>query len=290
MIPKKDKEHLLLIGFGDIAQRLSSLASTHYNMTGFKRSPKRNPMDTPDINIVLGDCGKSADCERLLNGETQYDVIVITLTPSVINAEGYRKAYLETSRHLLSSLKHQQPRLIIFVSSTSVYGQKHGEWVDEKALTEPTSFSGKIILEAETLWNKSDFATCIVRFSGIYGPGRRRLIEQVKLGQGTSSEPILYSNRIHADDAAGALFHLIEKSRTDNIESLYLATDNEPVPLHEVKAWLAEQMQLPEGHLQTETTGRSFRGSKRCSNRRLLDSGFTLRYKTFREGYQSLIP
>lgn len=288
MLPNIPKEQLLLIGFGDIAQRLSKLAADDYDITGFKRSPIKET----NVSIVLGDCNNKADCRRLFSkSKTNYNVIVITLTPSVIDEEGYRQAYLETSKHLLANLKHQKqpPRLVIFVSSTSVYGQKNGEWVNEESPTTPTSFSGKILLSTEALWNDSELSTCIVRLSGIYGPKRRRLIEQVQLGQGTRAEPALYSNRIHADDAARALFHLIEKQRTETIEPIYLATDSEPVPLHDVKVWLAEKMDYPKDHLKTQNTGRSFRGSKRCDNQRLLNSGFHLRYPTFREGYQSVL-
>lgn len=282
------KEKLLLIGFGDLAQRIGKHAHQTYDITGFKR----NPIEKSDVEIILGDCNSSTDCDNLFNQpNNQYDVIVITLTPSTIDEEGYRQAYLESSKQLLSSLtsSQQKPRLIIFTSSTSVYGQNNGEWVNEKTTTIPNSFSGKTLLEAESLFKQSPHPTCIVRLSGIYGPGRRRLIEQVRLGQGTSSEPVLYSNRIHADDAARAIYHLIETSQTKKIEPVYLATDNEPVPLHEVKQWLAETMQLPKDHLKTQTTGRSFRGSKRCCNQQLLDSGFTLNYPTFREGYRTLI-
>jgi len=282
------KEHLLFIGFGDIAQRISRHANTHYTMSGFKRSAIR----CDDVDILLGDCSHSEDLNTLFaQDKSNADVIVITLTPSTISEEGYRKAYLETSQAIIAALDAQnhQPRLIVFVSSTSVYGQKKGEWVDETTPTEPSSFSGKILLATESLWQQSRYASCIVRLSGIYGPGRRRLIEQVQHGQGTAAKPVLYSNRIHADDAAAAIFHLIEQSRHSAIEPLYLVSDSEPVPLHEVKQWLAQAMKLPTDHLTTQTTGRSFRGSKRCSNTRLLDSGFTLRYKSFREGYTALL-
>lgn len=276
-----------MIGYGDIAQRLSQLSAAHYHNIGFKRSP----FASPNTEIMLGDCQNAHNLAKLFGTIASPDTIVITLTPAVINEEGYRRAYLETSRRLIEALEHHQikPRLIIFVSSTSVYGQKNGEWVDETSPTIPNSFSGKVLLEVESLWQASAFKTCIVRFSGIYGPGRRRLIEQVQQGQGTAAEPILYSNRIHADDAAAVLYHLIEKN-SDSLSPLYLATDSEPTPLHEVKQWLAKAMKLADDHLTIPTeVGRSFRGSKRCSNQLLIDSGFRLQYANFREGYRTLI-
>jgi nucleoside-diphosphate-sugar epimerase len=203
--------------------------------------------------------------------------------------EGYRQAYVETSQILLKSLEKKscQPRLIIFVSSTGVYGQQNTEWVDEHSTTAPSSYSGKRLLEAEKLFVKSKMPCCIVRFSGIYGPGRQRLIEQVKEGHGAAKEPVLYSNRIHAVDCAGVLMHLIEKQRIEKIELLYLATDCEPVPLHDVKQWLAEQLELPDNYLQPKPLGRTLRSSKRCRNKHLLDSGYQFIFPTYREGYHS---
>ena len=283
----KNKEQLLLIGFGDIASRISRLAYEDFTISGFKRSA----IDHPKANIILGDCRKPSDLQGLFNRNSKYDVIVITLTPGVIDEAGYKKAYLDTTDALLKAIKGQthQPRLIIFVSSTSVYGQQNGEWVDENSKTEPTSFSGKILLATEQRWQRSDFNTCIVRPSGIYGPGRKRLIEQVRSGQGTASQPVLYSNRIHADDVAAAIYHLIQIAKTGSIKPCYLLSDSEPTPLHQVKLWLAQEMGIAKENLHTQPTGRSFRGSKRCLNERLKRSGFTLQYDTFREGYQALL-
>jgi len=281
------KEKLLLIGFGDIASRISQLAAKDYQTSGFKRSAIQHP----SANIILGDCHKPSDLQKLFNQESGFDVIVITLTPEVINEAGYQRAYLESSDQLLEVIKGQthQPRLIIFVSSTSVYGQQNGEWVDENSKTEPTSFSGKILLATEQRWQRSEFNTCIVRPSGIYGPGRKRLIKQVRSGQGTASQPVLYSNRIHADDVAAAIYHLIQIAKTGSIKPCYLLSDSEPTPLHQVKLWLAQAMGIAKENLHTQPTGRSFRGSKRCLNERLKRSGFTLQYDTFREGYQALL-
>lgn len=283
-------EKILLLGFGDIAQRLAqklAASSTDtYSITGVKRSP----MKYPKVDIVQTDIADPAAMETLL--QKGFDIIVVTLTPSEISDEGYRQAYVATSRNLLSTLEKQsdkKPRLILFVSSTSVYGQANNEWVDERSDTEARSYSGQRLLEAENLYKQSDIKHCIVRFSGIYGPGRQRLIEQVINGNGTAKEPVLYSNRIHADDCAAVLMHLIEKQKTAGIDELYLASDCEPTPLYEVKQWLAEQLQLPKDHLQPKPLGRSLRSSKRCNNKRLLESGYQFTYPNFKAGYSAVL-
>lgn len=286
-------EKILLLGFGDIAQRLSkafaSDASLDYSITGVRRSQIKND----NVDMIQADIRDQPAMNKVL--ANQFDVIVITMTPNEMSDEGYRQAYVETSTTLLASLSKQayQPRLIVFVSSTGVYGQKNAEWVDENSVTEPSSYSGKRLLEAEKLFteyflvNKTPY--CIVRFSGIYGPGRQRLIEQVENGHGAAKDPILYSNRIHADDCASVLKHLVDRQKHSSIDSLYLVSDCEPSPLHVVKQWLAEQLALPKDHLQPKPLGRTLRSSKRCSNRRLLASGYEFIYPTFREGYRSVL-
>ena len=204
---------------------------------------------------------------------------------------GYQQAYVNTVKNLLRglALHKRKPRLIIFVSSTSVYGQKHAEWVDECSLTEPSTYSGKRLLEAENLLFNSEYPSCCVRFSGIYGPGRRRLIEQVVAGHGAAKTPVLYSNRIHADDCAGVLAFLIERQEHHSLEPIYLATDCEPSPLYDVKQWLAQQLHLPEDHLQPKPLARTVRSSKRCSNARLVESGYQFRYPTYKDGYRAVL-
>jgi nucleoside-diphosphate-sugar epimerase len=280
------QETVLFIGFGDIAKRLSFQLNNCYKTIGLRRS---QAVDT-QVELIQADCTNTTDMQTIFS-RRQIDVIVITMTPDEITDAGYERAYVKPVKVLLETLDRQthQPRLILFVSSTSVYGQEGAEWVDEKSITEPKSFSGKRLLEAEHLLISSAYASSCIRFSGIYGPGRRRLIDQVIAGHGAAKEPVIYSNRIHADDCAGVLAHLIEKNKQETLEKIYLASDSEPSPLHEVKLWLAEQLDLPPEHLQPKPVNRTLRSSKRCRNQQLIDSGYVFQYPTFREGYQAVL-
>src|SRR5690606_33565116 len=97
-----------------------------------------------------------------------------------------------------------------------------------------------------------------------------------------------YSNRIHSEDCAAALAHIIEaKLKGAPQENLYLANDDEPAPLTEVKAWIAKRMgmEVPPDYV----AGAPAKG-RRCSNRRLRESGFAFRFPTFREGYAMMLP
>ena len=123
---------------------------------------------------------------------------------------GYQAAYVDGLKHTLDWLKqhNQQPKRLIFVSSSGVYGQKGGEWVDETSPAEASSYSGRIMLEAEQVALRSGIPASVVRLTGIYGPGREWMLGQVRKGYRVAVDPPLYGNRIHADDAGGLIAFL----------------------------------------------------------------------------------
>jgi nucleoside-diphosphate-sugar epimerase len=177
------------------------------------------------------------------------------------------------------------PKLIIWVSSTSVYGDCAGGWVDETTKAIPVTFSGEILLQAEKIIKDLPCQSTVVRFSGIYGPGRSRLLSQVRSGRGRPQMPQQWSNRIHADDCGGVLAHLINLFESGKpIEQVYLASDCQPVTQHEIRRWLAQRLSVD---LVEESVAVGL--VRRCSNRLLLESGFNFKYPSFREGYAALI-
>jgi len=107
----------------------------------------------------------------------------------------------------------------------------------------------------------------------------------VRSGAGCAAEPVLWTNRIHRDDCAGVLHHLVELDRP---QARYIGVDCEPTPQCVVMDWLADRL----GVAHPPRTGPGERrrgGSKRCSNARLVDSGYRFVYPTFREGYAAVL-
>lgn len=280
-----NSEKLLIVGCGDLGLRLArELQNSHYTVTGLRRTP---PADTPAC-LAYRACDVNDPVAFSAALSEGYSVIVITMTPSERSDSGYQRAYVDTCQTLVDSLHSQshQPRLLLFVSSTGVYGQEDGGLIDENSPTQPTGFSGQRLLEAEKIIRQSGFAHCIVRFSGIYGPGRNRLIQQVREGRASVSDA--FTNRIHADDCAGVMAHLIDLHQQGHMRSrIYIASDCEPAPMREVITWLAAQMKLPLAVV--ETAGASERGNKRCNNQLLLASGYHFRYPDYRAGYSALL-
>ena len=279
----KSQLSILLAGYGDIAQRLvkhPSLSNDHF--IAVKRSES-----SPEKNLVAlqGDLRDNVFAQSLVN---KADVIVATISPDKFSDEGYRDSYEAVARSLAESVtaNEKKPGLILWVSSTSVYGENNGECVDEMTPASPVGFSGKRLLQAEKIIQAVPTKTVVVRFSGIYGPGRMRTLENVKQGTISTEEGSPWSNRIHSDDCAGVLAHLVDLYRQGRqLEDIYLATDNLPVTLHQVHRWLAEQMNISD---LRETASRG-RANRRCANQRLLASGYKFKYPDYRSGYAELI-
>ncbi len=283
MNSEKLSEKLLILGCGDLGLRLAERAAElGYETTGVRRQP---PDEAPSyLAYVAADTANLSQLEQALT--PSFDVVVITMTPDQRSDEGYRKTYVQTCENLAMALQNQlqSPRLVLFVSSTGVYPQNDGSWVDETSATEPERFSGRRLLEAEQRIANCGFAHCIVRFSGIYGPGRNQLLNQVK--EGRASLKARYSNRIHSEDCVGVLLHLMERQRQDQpIDNLYVASDDEPAPMAEVVNWLSMELGADKARFEPDESNLG----KRCSNQRLKETGYEFRYPDYRTGYKSIL-
>lgn len=277
---------VLIAGCGDLGTRLGlALADRGATVWGLRRSPERLP---PAIHGLRGDLATPEGIESIdFAALGPFDLVVYALAADRFDDDAYRRAYVDGVRHLLAALEKTPPSLWLHVSSTSVYAQSAGEWVDESSATEPGSFGGRRLLEGEALLAAAPVRSTILRLSGIYGPGRNRLLESVRRGRATCAEPPVFTNRIHVEDAVGALMHL---ATLEEPEPVYIGVDHEPTLDGEVKRWLASRLGVPAPKVgPPSSTSRRMRSNKRCSNRRLLAAGYTFRYPDFRAGYAALI-
>src|SRR5690606_32111952 len=156
---------VLIAGCGDIGSRLANqLLPQQWTVYGLRRTIAHLPAG------VIGVAGDLFQPQAPVSWPvTDLDYLVYCATPSERDEAGYRAAYIEGLQHVLAWLKQhgQQPKRIIFVSSSSVYGQQHGEWVDETSPTDASGFSGKVMLEAEQVALQSGFPASVVRLTGI---------------------------------------------------------------------------------------------------------------------------
>jgi nucleoside-diphosphate-sugar epimerase len=277
----------LIAGCGYVGEALGvRLASEGHTVYGLRRRVLR-PL--PGVIPIEADLAVPAS---LVDLPVALDTVFYLASPGGAEDALYRSAYVDGQRHLYAALarRGQRPRRVLFASSTAVYGQRDGEWLDESAPTEPVDFRGRRLLEAESLLANTAFIPGVcVRFGGIYGPRRSSLIESVRAGRAVvrAGAPH-YTNRIHRDDCVGVLRHLMQLEAP---EPLYLGVDGEPADEAAVLRWLAGALGAPEPRVAAAgaPVPRERRSSKRCRNDRLLASGYRFLYPSFREGYRAIL-
>lgn len=276
---------LLIAGCGDVGTRLGlRMVEQGWRVLGMRRNLAALPAA---IEPLAGDLHADACPSDWPQGPLDYVVYCAAATRH--DEAGYRAAYVDGLRRVLGWLEQhgQRPRRILFASSSGVYGQQEGEWIDEGSPAEALSFSAVIMREAERVALESGLPATTVRLTGLYGPGREWLLSQVRNGYRVSETPPLYGNRIHVDDAAGLFATLLQADVAGKpLADCYLGVDDEPAPLHEVVAWLRGQLGV--SHWSDEQRVRRA-GSKRCSNARARALGWAPQYPSYREGYAAIL-
>lgn len=218
------------------------------------------------------------------------DAAVYCVSPRESTELAYQHAYVNGLANVLDSLAEQghQLRRFILVSSTGVYSQDDGEQIDETSPAEPARPIVRPLLRGESIALASGLPVTVVRLSGIYGPGRDRIVRSVRDGSAVierGSRAVL--NHIHLEDCAGILAHMLSLPAP---APLYIGTDCEPVYKNDALSWIAQELGLPApAQAPLSLTQKPRRGGHRfLRNRLLLASGYTFRYPTYREGYASL--
>ncbi|CAH2398629.1 SDR family oxidoreductase [Mesorhizobium escarrei] len=184
---------------------------------------------------------------------------------------------------------------IAYLSTVGVYGDHGGDWVDETAECRPVSKRSMMRVAAEQDWLKlgRDIGrpVAILRLSGIYGPGRNAL---VNLENGTARrliKPGQVFNRIHCDDIAGALWHLLK----DISGGIFNVTDDLPAPPQDVVTYAARLMgvtpppEIPFETAQLSPMARSFYGeNKRVANSAIKAAGYRFRFPDYRSAFDHM--
>lgn len=279
---------ILIIGCGKLGIETASLLSAGgHSVTGLRRRIEFLPAWLESVAIDVLD---RASLEVL--PALKPDLVIYQATPAAYNESAYRDIYVSGVNNSIAALQTCNVPVLL-VSSTGVYHQADGSWVDEASDTHPSTFNGQIMLEGEQQALSCDLSF-VVRFSGIYGASRLRLLERVRNADWSASD-LHWTNRIHESDCARVLAHISELvlhsgAKPEGLPRVWLASDCEPAPYAEVMAFLAAELgvELPDSGATPNNTSRRT-GSKRCCNRQLLDSGFQFIYPDYRIGYREIL-
>jgi nucleoside-diphosphate-sugar epimerase len=194
----------------------------------------------------------------------------------------------------LETIRQANPVWVGYLSTTAVYGDHQGGWVDESTPVNPQSVRAVQRVLAERQWLATGLPVHVFRLAGIYGPGRGPF-EKVRDGSARRIiKPEQVFSRIHVTDIAATLLASIQHP---NSGAIYNVCDNEPAPPEDVLAYAATLLGLPElptvAYADADLTpmARSFYAeSKRVRNDRIqAELGVQLAYASYREGLAALL-
>jgi len=264
--------HLFCLGFSYTAQYVAArLDRKHWKISGTSRSAQ-------GIGQMQGQGVTGHIFETLAAIPSDVTHVLCSIPPDAQGcpaAIGFGGAY----------------KWIGYLSTTGVYGNHDGGWVDENTPLTPNSERAQRRVVAEAQWAK--FTAHIFRLPGIYGPGRSQL-DSVKDGTARRIiKPNQIFSRIHVDDIAGVLAASMHKP---NLGRIYNVADDEPCPPQDVVAYAAQLLGVappPEMNFEDarlSPMARSFYDdSKRVSNARMkLELGVKLKYPSYREGLRAI--
>ncbi|NKE36859.1 SDR family oxidoreductase [Natronococcus sp. JC468] len=286
-----------ILGCGYVGRELGrQLLEDGHEAIGVRRSDDGiERLEDDGIDPIRADLTDPTDLEAV----PDVDAVVFAASSGGRDAAAAREIYVEGLETAIRAFggREDPPERLVYTSSTGVYGDHDGDWVDEETPIEPTTEKTEVLAEAERIAREAPseygFDGTVARYAGLYGPDRYRL-ERYLEGPVTAG----YLNMVHRDDAAGAVRHLLETDRARG--EVVQVVDDEPVEKWTFADWLADEADLERPPKRTkaerledddlsETARRRILTSKRCSNARLRELGYELAYPTFREGYREAI-
>ncbi len=269
---------ILLVGYGYVGQALAErLLQAGHEVAALRRSTVSS---TRRVRLYEGDAGNH---ETLQHIPSDFDQIICSTSPDARDPLAYERAY----PRVVEALRLRFPTArILLVSSTSVYDQQEGTELDESAEAAATNPTAAQMRRAErTLLGptlKSHHV--VVRASGIYGPGRCRLISSLLHHDLDESSKDIWTSRIHRDDLAGILHFLAERP---HLAGVFHASDTAPAQLKDLSIWV--RAHLSPAQLPAVPAAVRGRKNRRIIPARLAELGYPFLYPSFREGYEAII-
>ncbi|PJA31373.1 MAG: NAD(P)-dependent oxidoreductase [Zetaproteobacteria bacterium CG_4_9_14_3_um_filter_53_7] len=286
-----DAKHLLVLGCGYVGTKLASACIAEgMRVTATTRSAVRAAeLEALGIHSVFA--SSPADIPDALLASVQLVIDSIPLTRETSGMFASQVQWLPQISTRLTGLQWAG-----YLSTTGVYGDADGEWVDESYDCHPTSARGTERLVAEQCWLNCGLPAEVFRLAGIYGP-ERNIAGRLKAGgyKAVAWQPPHWSNRIHVDDIVAALMAAMSKPRGGRIVNL---ADDEPLPHVDYVLELARMLGAPMPELLSPEQGELelspmalefFRDNKRISNRILHRELLPqLHYPSFRDAVNTL--
>ena len=279
---------VLIIGCGDLGSEVArQLVALDIQTIAVRRSANQ----LHGVTFIQADVTHASSLAPL--EAVQPEILIYCVAAGGQTDEQYKAQYVDGLRNVLATqTKNSNLKHVFFVSSTRVYGQEVDKLIDETDAAIAIDFGGYRLLEAENLLLPLACSNTVLRLSGIYGPGRLRMINLAK-SSSTWPQQNSWTNRIHRDDAAAFIVFLVRRALEDAAvlptvmtRTCYIVTDSKPTPQYEVLNWIAGKLNIS----RPSNVNPPIEGGKRLSNQTMLATGFTLQYPDYQTGYQTLLP
>ena len=265
---------VLLVGCGDLGAAVGlRLAALGHGVLALRRNASLVPAPLVGRSVDL-----TSGSPDLSDVRPRFVVVALTARPRT--EEAYRATYVHGMARALDALE-VPPERAVLVSSTAVMPSgEQPPLADETTPVAPADGPGRMLVAAEEAFHERIPHGTVLRLSGLYGGSSTRLLDQVR--EGRIDDPHRWTNRIHREDAAAAVVHLLTTDVSP--ETLYLGTDDEPAQLGDVAAYLAKLLDAPTPPNADPQLGHG----KRLSNARLRATGWAPTRPSYREGYASV--
>jgi nucleoside-diphosphate-sugar epimerase len=276
---------ILWFGFGALGKLFCTLHS-EFSVLGLSRSAgaMQNQQGQHLVFDVLQDD---------LSGLPQADFWIWSATPSQRDVEGYDAIYHKALLRLLAAQAKIAcpPKGFVLLSSTSVYGESDGQWVDEQTSAQPSDGFGAAILSGEQAfcrqWHLSP--VCVIRSTGIYGLDRTRLVWSVLNNKPFQQTPSVWTNRIFDQDLLALIkVVLVRWQEKTEVPRLIVAVDDCSVPEWEVAQFIAAYLNQRGYDILVKESGNKKQG-KRCRSLVVKDLLPSWQYSSYQEGYRAII-
>ena len=287
-----EKKHLVVFGAGYVGGEIARQGLARgMQVTALTRNPeKAERMRENGLQVVEADLA-SHDWHSQITGDVDY--VLNSVSSGGGGVEGYQHSYVDGMRSVVAWAKLREINTFVYTGSTSVYPQDHGLEVTESAETGTENERPARLLQTEKIARESGvFTRCfILRLSGIYGPGRHHVMDQLRAGGALAGRGEHRLNLIHRDDicrAIWAVFHVPDEVRNE----VFNVSDDTPVTKRELVEWLASRLQLPCPVFDPELP--SVRGrivpDRVIVNRKLRETvGWRPEYPDYRAGYEAIL-
>jgi nucleoside-diphosphate-sugar epimerase len=268
----------LVIGCGYLGRRVANVWRASRPVAALTRS-RAEELQRDGLQPIVGDV---LDANSLMN---------LPLASTVLYAVGLdrsagrsmREVYVNGLANVVRQVRCTGP--FIYISSTSVYGQRDGSWVDESSLTEPLEESGRVVLEAERTLRSLRPDAIVLRFGGIYGPNRVLRRQALLAGEPLTIDAEKWLNLIHVSDGVTAVLAACERGEAG---ATYNVCDDEPVTRRAFYTESAIVLQAPPAMFAYQAMTIASEANRRVRNRRLCEQlGWRPHHASYRDGLRA---